>query len=277
MKNTKQIIFQGVEIPECNLKRFSPDSLYIPDFCKKHLEMDSTTIFQSLMDVQFAPRDHRGMFYRGNPLNRTKLFAVDDLKAQVPIYTYTGFQYESLQFYQELKDIPAVKDLVENFNTKIHVVDGSEKSISYPEINHVIGTLYQDEEDYIGYHHDKDKTFAKDSFVYILSLGGIREFHLKEVQSGIVTPLVLTPGSLFVLGPKTNQLFQHCIPPSKDNLLLQETKVNPRISLCLRHIINRISRVDLDRRIQQSLAMKSKKKRSRENDNEPSKRRRKVA
>jgi hypothetical protein len=72
-----------------------------------------------------------------------------------------------------------------------------------------------------------------------LTFGGVREFHLRDATTEVVTHrLALQPGSLFVLGPRTNVAYQHSIVPIADEQLIDRdvVPVTPRISLVLRDI-----------------------------------------
>ena len=44
--------------------------------------------------------------------------------------------------------------------------------------NHIIGTLYVEQKDEIGAHHDKMKDIREDSNIICLSLGDAREFRI---------------------------------------------------------------------------------------------------
>ena len=101
--------------------------------------------------------------------------------------------------------------------------------------NHVVVNQYPDGDSYIGYHQDKDETFEIGSSVLTVSLGTERVMNLKKFKGrkiGKMKSILLPPGSLFVLGPKTNAKWKHAIPKSKKVL-------GRRVSLTYRAIAAR--------------------------------------
>ncbi len=205
------------------MEKVGPDSYFI----KHHLKRDeATNIYNSLMNEPnlFVPRDTRAMKYRGNNLNRSKFFLVDIHKKKgYPKYYYTGFQYASMLYYSDLKKHELLYNMA-------HSVSNLEIGGINSNINHIIGTLYIDGNDNIGWHNDKMKSIRPNSNIYILSFGGTREFAIRKNDSkDTVWSKKLRRGDLFVLGPKTNSMYQHTI-------LKTNNKVNPRLSLVLRDI-----------------------------------------
>lgn len=187
----------------------------------------------------------REMGYRGNKLKRMKAFLVHSLE-QIPIYGYPGMQWESLQHYGKIDSVPFVDRLVRELQARCRF-NGAPFTI-----NHVIGTLYVDGEKNIGFHSDKLRDIAVDSPILDISLGGRREFHLRNAQSlDVAHLLVLEPGSLFVLGPMTNAAFHHSLVPSADEQLLDRSvePVEPRISLVMRNISTVLAADEVNERI----------------------------
>jgi hypothetical protein len=74
--------------------------------------------------------------------------------------------------------------------------------------------------------------------ILILSMGEIREFHLRDTGTKEVKyRLPMLPGSLFVLGPVTNATMEHAIVVQKEETLInRKSKVQSRLSLVLRDI-----------------------------------------
>ncbi|KAL6069474.1 Alpha-ketoglutarate-dependent dioxygenase alkB 2 [Balamuthia mandrillaris] len=86
--------------------------------------------------------------------------------------------------------------------------------------NHCVVNRYLNGNDHIGLHRDKVRDFVEDSCVMTVSLGAARLFRLKqdrplgkeEEDQGLKqVDIILQPGSLFCLGPKTNATFKHSI------------------------------------------------------------------
>jgi len=113
----------------------------------------------------------------------------------------------------------------------------------FRKYNHIIGTLYKEGADYIGFHSDKIRSWVPESSVAILSFGATREFQLMDAD-GKVTSFSFRSGDLFVLGWKDNQKYKHSIPAVD--------ACEPRISLCFRHIQECYTLAQLDKKIKSS-------------------------
>ena len=73
-----------------------PGCRYYPRWCQDVLGLHPDNVFKQLQEAAFADRDAAHMRYRGNSLDRSKFFLVDNLTDKVPIYNYPGFQYGSI-------------------------------------------------------------------------------------------------------------------------------------------------------------------------------------
>ena len=135
--------------------------------------------------------------------------------------------------------------------------------------NHAIGTCYRDEDDNIGFHHDKTRYITPNTPIISLSLGETREFHLDHIgpdgKPQHYQTIVLKPGDLFILGPETNRDLRHAVVPVKDERVLQRdpsVEIGPRISLVFRDICTSITLREVrkkaaateDRRLQKKLS-----------------------
>lgn len=96
---------------------------------------------------------------------------------------------------------------------------------------HIIGTLYVEQRDEIGAHHDKMKDIREDSNIISLSLGDAREFVLTSKDGIEQQRVVLEDGDLFVLGPRTNASLKHAVLPVKERIIERPgAAVAPRIT-----------------------------------------------
>lgn len=198
------------------------DCYYFPNFLTE-LGYDSQALGEQIRTLPFADRGASHMRYRGHELKRSKFFYVDSLK-QVPIYSYPGFQHRSvLEEYKLIEEQPQLNAL----RMLIREVLGY-------ETNHVIGTLYKDEKDTIGYHDDKIKTIDEKVPIFIFSFLQQRPLSFRHNMTGAVTEVPMKPGSLFVMGHETNKHYQHAILPTK-------TPLNERVSVIFRKIKNLVS------------------------------------
>ena len=118
-------------------------------------------------------------------------------------------------FYRYAKDTPPVEDWK---GTVLKEIQGYITEDMDQSCNHVVVNQYRDGKDYIGYHHDKSKTFELGSSVLTLSLGASRILRLRKVRGegkGAIKNIKLNHGSLFVLGPETNRNWKHSIVQKK--------------------------------------------------------------
>lgn len=101
--------------------------------------------------------------------------------------------------------------------------------------NHVIGTKYKNEEDNIARHSDKYADLVEGSFITSLSFGATRDLVFEPVTAGQGKrfTLALTDGALFIMGSRTNEMYTHCVPPSKTPTAL-------RMSLIFRQVAKHV-------------------------------------
>jgi alkylated DNA repair dioxygenase AlkB len=120
--------------------------------------------------------------------------------------------------------------------------------------NHIIGTLYVEQKDEIGAHHDKMLDIKTGSDIISLSLGDAREFVLTSEDGVEQQRVVLEDGDLFVLGPLTNAQLKHAVLPVKDEHIIERNgaAVEPRISIVLRDIKTQLSRAQVIAKIAKS-------------------------
>jgi len=192
-------------------------------------------------------------------LNRTKFFLIDDdhndregRPAHYPKYSYPGFQWESFKNYRTFSTLPIINNIVNVFRQSITYTNSPQEEEKTVQINHVIGTQYCNADDYIGYHDDKTKDIVKDSYIFLISLGERRELHLRPKGSEQPTLyLIMEPGSLFILGPKTNATMQHAIVRTCEEKILRRKNedTGTRISLVLRDVSTIKTRTEVIKKI----------------------------
>lgn len=205
---------------------------------------------QHELEGKFLDRGAAEMKYRGRALKRSKLFMVAsptvtaDGKPEVLYqYNYPGFQWASMLHYHALRSFPAVERFLRELHAH-YTFHGQPLCF-----NHIIATEYRDGQDNIGWHSDKMQSITPGTPILSLSLGATREFQLRPtpppkepsgadsepvVEPAVVpvvepTTCMLSHGDVFVLGPETNRLMEHGVPPTA-------APTQPRISLVFRHI-----------------------------------------
>jgi len=119
------------------------------------------------------------------------------------------------------------------------------------KLNHCVLTLFRDQEDSLGFHKDKLVDLKENSLILSVSFGDARPILFYSVDGKHRQTLMLLPGSLLAIGPKTNKLYMHAIPKLTD-------PVGPRISLSLRTIDSYIQYDDKLENCEQAEDNKSK-------------------
>lgn len=96
--------------------------------------------------------------------------------------------------------------------------------------NSVLGNLYRDGKDSMGWHADNEKELGEQPYIASISLGETRLFKARHKNSRQQVKIPLESGSLLVMSGKFQQYWQHCIPKSS-------RAMGPRINLTFRHIV----------------------------------------
>ena len=219
----------ALQFNKANLTRYGPDCHLITDWLYKQ-DADRQLAAWEQLASQF-----RLMKHRGNPLARWKAFYCNVLAGSRTSYEYTSSELEAWEEYNWPPEGLQLRDAV---------------SATLDEnVNSLVANDYRHKKHKITWHFDKPADIAHGTSIATVSLGHPRVFQLcltTEVQrwmadkkaradqmkrnkeQGIkeklpaVTPLagvidiVLPHGSIFVIGPQTNALYMHCIPPSKE-------------------------------------------------------------
>jgi alkylated DNA repair dioxygenase AlkB len=223
----------------------TPDSYIHKGYLQQH-GTDTAVLMQNLL--QTAPwnkRENPAMMMRGHKLKRTKFFAFahDDPNLFLK-YGYTGFQWASLKLYKHWSSLPELKEALQGM-----CINGKPAAF-----NHIIGTLYTEQKDEIGAHHDKMRDIREGSDIISLSLGDAREFVLTSEDGVEKQRVVLEHGDLFVHGPLTNAQLKHAVLPVKAERIIERhgAALGPRISVVLRDIQTQLSRAEVVAKIDQS-------------------------
>lgn len=128
-------------------------------------------------------------------------------------YTYSGARHEPLPWTPTLQEL---KQRVEQF--------------THHTFNSVLGNLYRDGTDSMGWHADKEKELGAQPFIASLSFGATRRFRLQHNKSGQRVDVALCSGSLLTMGGLLQKNWRHAVP--KEPAVTQ-----PRINLTFRNII----------------------------------------
>lgn len=97
------------------------------------------------------------------------------------------------------------------------------------EFNCAIGNLYRDGNQGIGFHTDGKPELGQSPVIASFSLGSVRKFRLKHNRTKKTSEYFLEPGSLFIMGPGTQENYTH-------ELCLDRRVGMPRINFTFRLI-----------------------------------------
>lgn len=99
------------------------------------------------------------------------------------------------------------------FTPSVKFISTSINDIFEQKTNSSIVNRYVKIDDYIGSHKDKTTTLVSNSLIFCVSFGAIRVFRLKNGQK--IQHITVRPGSVIVLGPRTNREFKHEVLPGQ--------------------------------------------------------------
>jgi alkylated DNA repair dioxygenase AlkB len=104
-----------------------------------------------------------------------------------------------------------------------------------PRPNGVLGNLYRDGTDTVGYHADNEKVFGPYPIITSISLGAERRFILQlNEDHGVKVEMLLPHGSLLVMAGETQTKWKHTVPPARKS----EGVVGTRVNLTFRKLVD---------------------------------------
>lgn len=191
------------------------DSFYISNFIKGRRECDK--IFTQLLnEVDFVQ-----MFY----------FKSDSSEVE-PIPRMVGGQTCKTSDSSAIYRMPGCNQSninTQNWTPTVKEICNKASEEVGQQLNHCICTLYRDENDSLAYHTDKLLDLDENSNVLSVSFGAARPMLFQEINGKNHQRIMLQPGSLIAIGPKTNRRYKHSIPKV-------ENECGPRISLSIRTV-----------------------------------------
>ncbi|MFM8330405.1 MAG: alpha-ketoglutarate-dependent dioxygenase AlkB family protein [Candidatus Methylumidiphilus sp.] len=96
--------------------------------------------------------------------------------------------------------------------------------------NSVLGNLYRDGEDSMGWHADQEASLGRNPYIASLSLGAVRLFKIRHTKTGETLNLRLADGSLLLMGGALQHHWRHCVPKTR-------IPTEARINLTFRKIV----------------------------------------
>lgn len=106
------------------------------------------------------------------------------------------------------------------------------------DFNSVLGNLYRDGNDAMGWHSDDEPELGENPCIASVSLGSARDFRLRHRKRKDIDPvtLQLEPGSLLIMEGRTQEYWQHSIPRRRG-----KNSPGERINLTFRKILTACS------------------------------------
>lgn len=197
-------LFSSEENKAVHLDLQDATVIYHPHFLS---EEEQQYYFDLLLNATPWKEDYIKLFGKTYAQPRlTALYGLEDKS-----YTYSGLTLQPHRFTETLLTL---KEKIEG--------------VCKASFNTVLLNLYRNGSDSNGWHSDNEKELGKHPFIASLSLGIERKFQLKHKQvPGLKRDIILTPGSLLLMGGSTQEYWKHQIPKSKKVL-------RPRINLTFR-------------------------------------------
>jgi alkylated DNA repair dioxygenase AlkB len=208
-------------------RRFIPEEYFledlnvaiIPDFMTKYnIPMTPDTIWQSIISLEhyndtdelildeipkLLPGSHPALNYRGNTVARTKIWLQTDIEKGMKRYGYTGWQWRVSLAQKPIECMPAINELTNSINWLMP------QGMKW---NHVIGTVYNNGSDNIGFHSDKDRDFNPNTGFMVLKMGAPRRFQFSTSSGTIIYDKSLEPGTAVLVGGDANKATKHAVP-----------------------------------------------------------------
>lgn len=169
--------------------------------------------------VQWVEGSNEALRYRGNTLNRTKIWLQRGRPEidKVPYYYYTGVQWEVVLAQASWDDCPLIG------NEVIPALDNLYESIGAQKAHQCIVTSYNDETCGIGKHFDKPKSIAASdeqeggkgaSLITVVKLGEARPFEIYKLGQE-ETPAwseKVPSGAAVIMTLEANLKTKHAVP-----------------------------------------------------------------
>ena len=202
-----------------NAERVCDGVYVVPRFLQDCLCVDPAPLFEKLLRTPVHPVDQpiafepkkpemipgarKNLKYRGQQLRRRKLWLQRNVEGGCLRYGYTGWQW---MIAPATKDIGAVGPLST-------IMDGINGGLGGSLHNHMILTIYQDGQDYIGQHSDKMGDLCPKAWILVVKLGYARPFEFYDNATGkVVWRKVLEAGTAVLMNARGNGSVKHGVP-----------------------------------------------------------------
>ena len=214
------------------------DAVIVPEALERWSSFESKVIFDELsrtnkqpineeipisidgLDPIIVTGDHPSLHYRGNKLKRNKIWAQTNYKDGMLKYGYTGWQHAVAAATRDIVAYPSLDRLMAWLNANFaKILLDNNLPANNAIFNHAIFTRYEDENDFIGQHADKEKDFVSGSYFVVFKLGAARDFVFSETLSEkdeTIFQKELPAGTMIIVKTGTaNQMVKHGVPVIK--------------------------------------------------------------
>tara|TARA_B110000285_G_scaffold100619_1_gene114615 strand:- start:1661 stop:2548 length:888 start_codon:yes stop_codon:yes gene_type:complete len=189
---------------------------------KRQDSSKSIEFSESGLDPLMVMGDHPALHYRGNALKRHKIWLQSDYTSGMIKYGYTGWQHAISSATRSIESVPIIDSLMTWLNSGVfaNILEQHNMPPCTLSFNHAIFTRYEDENDFIGFHSDKERDFEDNSYFMVIKLGATRDFVLTDNDSNVFWSEKLPGGTMVIVRakssgkPAANSLFKHGVPIS---------------------------------------------------------------
>ncbi|MCI0505952.1 MAG: alpha-ketoglutarate-dependent dioxygenase AlkB [Gammaproteobacteria bacterium] len=162
-----------------------------PDFLPKH---DADRLYEFFLDELAWSAEYIHMFGKTTLAPRLVCWYGD----QEASYNYSGVDHTPLPWTESLARL----------KTKVAV------STQQP-FNSVLGNLYRNQNDSMGWHSDDEMELGEDPFIASISLGEARKFKARHKSTGEQVEVTLPHGSMLTMSGPFQRYWQHCVPKTR--------------------------------------------------------------
>lgn len=217
------LVWDGCQLRSDKVEMVVDGVFIVKDFMQNQLATDPADVFNELRsfpehavdhDIKLQldkphliPGSHPSLNYRGNELQRKKIWMQSGTENGHLKYGYTGWQNPIAMAMVDIDNIPIAKKVLADINTGLGV-NGKAAH------NHVIYTQYECDQDNIGAHHDKMRDIDISSWIIVVKLGEARPFAFYQSQESEI-PLwqkTLEAGTAVFMNARGNALVRHGVP-----------------------------------------------------------------
>jgi alkylated DNA repair dioxygenase AlkB len=195
--------------------------LYLPEFLPPELG----SIERILAEVDFMSPEESAILLYGKRVHIPRQQVAYGDTNTVP-YRFSGTAAQPRAWPPVLKGIS-------DFLNESYLI--REKGLMHLSNNFVLVNYYRDGASYLGYHSDDETDLVSNTPIISISLGGSRDFHLKNIETGEVTKFKLQDRDGLIMFGDCQSRYKHAVP--------KRAHAQPRLNLTFRTMRTIISKM----------------------------------